>query len=439
MRKTVCLLGILALLASSATAGILTNNNQSATFIRLLSRNASLDVDAVYYNPAGLVKLSDGFHLSLHNQIITQDKKILNGFPLLNDPNYLGEVRVPFFPNLYAVYKKGNLAISFGVGPNAGGGTADFKTGLPSFEIPFSTLPVLISNMGVPTTDYDVDIAFKGESVFMGYQLNFSYALSPSLALGVGARLIAATNKYEGSITNVMINPNGTWVSAYDFFMSVGQTGYAAMVADKQVDVKQTGTGFTPILSLNFTPSESLAFSLKYEFNTKLELTNKTTVDDTGMFPDGEKFRNDIPAILSAGLRYAFTPAFRSYLSFSYYFDRSANWEGAEALVNKNSYELGAGLEYDLSRLVTLSAGYLRTQFDLAPEYQDDINHELSSDTIGGGLKLNLTNRLSLELGAIYVFYKKYEKQDSVYPFPAYPVTFNRSTWDAAVGINYRF
>lgn len=439
MRKTVCLMGILALLASSAMAGILTNNNQSATFIRLLSRNASLDVDAVYYNPAGLVKLSDGFHLSLHNQIITQDKKILNGFPLLNDPNYLGEVRVPFFPNLYAVYKKGNLAISFGVGPNAGGGTADFKTGLPSFEIPFSTLPVLISNMGVPTTDYDVDIAFKGESVFMGYQLNFSYALSPSLALGVGARLITATNKYEGSITNVMINPNGTWVSAYDFFMSVGQTGYAAMVADKQVDVKQTGTGFTPILSLNFTPSESLAFSLKYEFNTKLELTNKTTVDDTDMFPDGAKFRNDIPAILSAGLRYAFTPAFRSYLSFSYYFDRSANWGGAETLVNKNTYELGAGLEYDLSRLVTLSAGYLRTQFDLAPDYQDDINHELSSDTVGGGLKLNLTNRLSLELGAIYVFYKKYQKQDSVYPFPAYPVTYNRSTWDAAVGINYRF
>jgi len=439
MKRTVCLLGILALLTASASAGILTNNNQSATFIRLLSRNASLDVDAVYYNPAGLVKLSDGFHLSLHNQIITQDKKIINGFPLLNEPNYLGEVRVPFFPNLYAVYKKGNLAISFGVGPNAGGGTADFKTGLPSFEIPFSTLPVLLTNMGVPTTAYDINVAFKGESVFMGYQLNFSYALSPSLALGVGARLIQATNKYEGSITDVMINPGGNWVSAYAFFMSIGQTGYAAMVADKAVNAKQTGTGFTPILSLCFTPGESLAFSLKYEFNTKLELTNKTTVDDTGLFPDGEKFRNDIPAILSAGLRYAFTPSFRSFLSFSYYFDKSANWEGVETLVNKNTYELGLGLEYDLSRLVTLSAGYLRTQFDLAPEYQDDINHELTSDSVGGGLKLNLTNKLSLELGALYVFYKKYEKQDSVYPFPAYPVTFNRTTLDVAVGINYRF
>lgn len=439
MKRMACLLGVLALLTASASAGILTNNNQSATFIRLLSRNASLDVDAVYYNPAGLVKLSDGFHLSLHNQMITQDKKIINGFPLLNDPNYLGEVRVPFFPNLYAVYKKGNLAISFGLGPNAGGGTADFKTGLPSFEIPFSTLPVLLTSMGVPTTDYDINIAFKGESVFMGYQLNFSYALSPSLALGVGARLIQATNKYEGSITDVMINPGGNWVSAYDFFMSIGQPGYAAMVADKEVNAKQTGTGFTPILSLCFTPSDSLAFSLKYEFNTKLELTNKTTVDDTGLFPDGEKSRNDIPAILSAGLRYAFTPSFRSFLSFSYYFDKNANWEGAETLVNKNTYELSLGLEYDLSRLVTLSAGYLRTQFDLLPGYQDDINHELTSDSVGGGLKLNFNSKLSLELGALYVFYKKYEKQDTYGSFPAYPVTFNRTTFDAAVGINYRF
>lgn len=439
MKRMACLLGVIALLAASASAGILTNNNQSATFIRLLSRNASLDVDAVYYNPAGLVKLSDGFHLSLHNQIITQDKKIINGFPLLNEPNYLGEVRVPFFPNLYAVYKKGNLAISFGLGPNAGGGTADFKTGLPSFEIPFSTLPVMLTNMGIPTTDYDINIAFKGQSVFMGYQLNFSYALSPSLALGVGARMIQATNKYEGSITDVMINPGGNWVSAYDFFMSIGQPGYAAMVADKEVNAKQTGTGFTPILSLCFTPSDSLAFSLKYEFNTKLELTNKTTVDDTGLFPDGEKSRNDIPAILSAGLRCAFTPSFRSFLSFSYYFDKNANWEGAESLVNKNSYELGLGLAYDLSRLVTLSAGYLRTQFDLLPGYQDDINHELTSDSIGGGLKLNFTSQLSLELGALYVFYKKYEKQDTYNPFPSYPVTFNRTTFDAAVGINYRF
>ncbi|MGB4705321.1 MAG: hypothetical protein WBI18_09665 [Candidatus Saccharicenans sp.] len=439
MKKAWFVAGILVLLAVSATAGIVTNYNQSASYIRLLSRNAALDLDAVFYNPAGLVKLSDGFHLSLHNQFISQDKKINNGFPLLNAHDYLGEVRVPLFPDLYAVYKKGNLAVSFGVGPNAGGGTADFKQGLPSFEIPFSMLPPLLSNMDIPTSGYDVDIVFKGKSVFMGYQLNFSYAISPSFSFGLGGRLIQATNKYEGSIKDVMLNIAGSWQSAYDFFTFNGYYYYAAMVADKEVDVKQTGSGFTPILSLCFTPNESLALTLKYEFKTKLELTNKTTKDDTGMFPDGAKFRNDIPAILSAGLRYSMTPVFRSYLSFNYYFDKNANWEGAEQFVNHNSYELGLGLEYDLSSMVTVSAGYLRTQFDLAPEFQDDINHELSSDSVGGGLKLNLTDKLSLEIGGLYVFYKKYEKTDSNGMVPAFPVTFNRTTFDAAVGINYRF
>ena len=41
--------------------GILTNANQSASYIRMLARDASTEADAAYYNPAGLVKLSDGF------------------------------------------------------------------------------------------------------------------------------------------------------------------------------------------------------------------------------------------------------------------------------------------------------------------------------------------------------------------------------------------
>ena len=50
--------------------GLLTNFNQSAQYQRMLSRNASLDVDAVFYNPAGLVKLENGWHFSLSSQSI---------------------------------------------------------------------------------------------------------------------------------------------------------------------------------------------------------------------------------------------------------------------------------------------------------------------------------------------------------------------------------
>ena len=40
--------------------GLLTNYNQSAQYVRMLSRNASLDIDGVFYNPAGLTSLRMG-------------------------------------------------------------------------------------------------------------------------------------------------------------------------------------------------------------------------------------------------------------------------------------------------------------------------------------------------------------------------------------------
>jgi len=428
-----------------STRGILTNGNQSAAYVRLLARHASLEVDAVYYNPAGLVKLSDDFHLSLNNQYISQDKTIINGFPLLNSSEYVGEVRVPVFPDVYGVYKKGRMAFSFGFGPNAGGGSADFKKGLPSFEIPFSTLPSLISSMGVPTTAYQLDMAFKGVSVFFGYQVNLSLAVSDVLSFGLGGRLIQARNDYEGHISDIMINPQhpllnptGGFMSAYDFFTAIGQPTYAALVADKNVKVKQTGSGFTPVLSLNYTPNEALVLSLRYEFNTKLELKNKTTEDDTGLFPDGYVFRNDIPALLAAGLRYSVSPAVRTYFSFTHFFDKSANWDGREELVNKNSYEMALGLEYDLSKVITASAGYQRTNYSLSDAYQTDLDHELSCDTVGGGFRFKVTDKLNLGRGALYSFYKNYNKSD-VYSSLSYPVTFKRKTLDLSLGINYRF
>ena len=58
---------------------------------------------------------------------------------------YTGKTTVPLFPNVYAVYKKDRLALSLGFGPNAGGGSADYNRGLPSFETSIASLPLLIS------------------------------------------------------------------------------------------------------------------------------------------------------------------------------------------------------------------------------------------------------------------------------------------------------
>jgi long-chain fatty acid transport protein len=57
MKKSILFAAFLMLAPLVYAGGLLTNTNQSAQFIRMMSRNASLDIDAVYFNPAGLIKL----------------------------------------------------------------------------------------------------------------------------------------------------------------------------------------------------------------------------------------------------------------------------------------------------------------------------------------------------------------------------------------------
>ena len=165
MKKLLIVLGLVLGLVTASSATIVTNMNQSAMYLRLLSRNASTDVDAVYYNPAGLTRLTDGWHIGLNNQTVFQTKTVVNDFPFLNNGHYDGKVNVPIFPGVYVAYKKGPLALSFGFCPTGGGGAADYATGLPSFEWQYATVPLLISSMGIPTSHYTADIYFKGSSM----------------------------------------------------------------------------------------------------------------------------------------------------------------------------------------------------------------------------------------------------------------------------------
>ena len=90
--------------------GLVTNNNQSAMFTRLQNRNASTDIDAVYYNPAGLTKLGDGFHFSLNNQSILQTQTVANDYTYLSGTNprdYVGDVSAPVYPGVYACIQDG--------------------------------------------------------------------------------------------------------------------------------------------------------------------------------------------------------------------------------------------------------------------------------------------------------------------------------------------
>jgi long-chain fatty acid transport protein len=446
MKKLILGVTLVFICIPLAFATLITNTNQSTHYLRVLARNASADIDAVYYNPAGLTQLSNGFHVAIHSQTIWQDKTVENAFPFLNESSYKGEVNVPFFPSVFAVYKKEKLALSFGFGPNSGGGSADFASGLPSFTVPISQIPPVVSSLGIPTTGYKADVAFNGKSVYYGFQFNVSYAFSDMVSAAGGIRYIYAVNTYEGHIKSILINPtfpayglNGDYIPATQFFTLVGNPYYAALTSDKVVDAKQTATGFTPILGVFIKPIEDLNIGIRYEFNTSLEFENDTTQDDVDLFPDGEKFRNDIPAILSLGLEYSLMPELRVMVSYHMFFDKSANWEGREDLVDSNSYDIAIGLEYDITDTILISGGYLYTQVSLSEDYLDDLSYDLDSSTFGFGGKVKITPKLDLDLGVLYVNYLDDSKNITYPGFGAWAETYKKTALDFSVGLGYRF
>ena len=200
----------------SYAGGLLTNTNQSAHFLRNPARGASMEIDAVYTNPAGLAFLkNDGLQFSLNNQSAFQTRTITSTFApfALNGGSetkaFKGTAEAPFIPSLMAAYKTGNWVFSGSFAIVGGGGTLVFKDGLPSFEaLVASELAAPIMQLsqasGLPA-GYSLDMRLEGSSITYGAQLGATYKINDLFSAYIGARLNIVNNSYEGYLNNVQI------------------------------------------------------------------------------------------------------------------------------------------------------------------------------------------------------------------------------------------
>jgi len=485
-RITLLLIAFISLPFFSYSGGIVHNTNQSALWVGMPARDASLDIDAVFYNPAGLTKLGDGFFISLNNQYLTQKRFITSDYKYLYDApktEFEGSVNAPLFPGIYAAYNVGKFSLSLGVNPVGGGGSASYESGLPSFEMMLSDLvPVLQGQLSLVddqvilatgndpgfrnVTGYDADILFEGSSVFWGYQFNAAYEINDMFSVALGARYISAKNTYTGHLKDVAIDAPATYggTQAPGDYLRVVQaaTGNAALGAfasvldaqtgDFEVDVEQTATAFTPIISLNVTPSDKMNIALKYELPTKLELENNTKVDGSGLFPDKEKSRMDLPGFLSAGLNYKITDKFLVSGGFHYYFDKGADYghkdAAGEAIKNEdifdsNFMEFAVGLQYGITENIDITAGYLRAQTGANEKYHSDLTHSLSSNTFGIGGSYAVSQMIDINLGVAFTTYAETEKEFNVPSMTTeiIPVveTYDRSNFFVGLGLDFKF
>lgn len=558
MKKLTLLVASIMLIQVAFAGGLLTNTNQSAQFIRMLSRNASTDIDAVYFNPAGLIKLDDGWHFAFYSQTIFQDKTVSSGFPLLNDGEYLGEVKVPIFPTAFGVYKKGDWAFSLGFGPNGGGGSADFSRGLPSFEIPITKIvPGLAGltqiNPALAVSGYDADLIFSGSSVFWGLQLGATYKVNDVFSVYGGLRYLPAKNSYEGSIQNVQLQVAGQKFGAVDWLtqtagylsglasqasagaaqlsgaasnlqplidggagaftlaqlegggyinaltratlegtlQSLGLTatqigamnvatvqgtfstasatysgqaaqltgtsallnGTSSQMGDRHVVTEQTGTGITPMIGINISPAEGLNIAVKYEMKTTLELKNNTEVDELGLFPDGGLSNSDIPALFTLGVGYKAADWLEAQLSYNMYFDKGVNWGNntrdvaiwksvdatkiRERGIDKNGYELGLGLQFNLSDNFAISVGGLRSKSGIADSYQSDFSYSNPSVTAGAGIMWKINDKITFDAGFSDTFYEDVEIGFTDPDIGNYTEVLGKTTINFAAGLSF--
>ena len=490
MRKILTLVAAMAITGSLLAGGLVTNTNHSAYMVRMLSRQASTGVDAVYFNPAGLTRLEDGFHFSLNNQIIGQTKTITNDYYFLTEKptEYVGTVSAPIFPGVYAAYKTGKLAFSVGFNPVGGGGGAEYATGLPSFEKQIANLVPGLQQQLTPldqgvlqatgadpnfnnVTAYDGAIFFEGSSIYFGYQANVSYAINDFLSVALGGRYVTAKNTYQGYINDVTITASPAALpgsvpapfngSPGNYLRAIALTPYGASQAatlngtaaaldemtNVEADVVEEGSGFTPIVSVNITPNDMFNISLKYEFKTTLNLT--TTVNDGkdagGMFEDGATKVADMPAFLSAGV--GVRPSGKLYIAagMNYYFDKNNDYDGSTDLevemIDKNFFEYSVGVEYALTKMLKLSAGYSGTQTGVNDKYQSDQRYSLNTSTFGGGIGLTLSPMIDINLGGMWTMYQdgSVTRPAGMTGVPDVTETYDTETWVIGIGVDLHF
>ena len=456
MRKLFLISALMLIVSTSTFAGgLLTNTNQHAAFLRMLSRGATTEIDGALSNPAGLAFLpNDGFHVGLSIQSAFQTRNIdanfltYNGFdPTTGKPTvtpfskyYEGKAAAPVIPSLFAAYKKGDWTISGFFGITGGGGKASFDDGLPMFtsaamaSIFQETLPAYLQGKGPVVTPgmYNINSAMDGKQYIYSVQLGLTYKITDWLSAFAGGRMNYFTGGYEGFLDAKMKSELG-----------------GKELMSLALDCDQTGWGLTPVIGID-AKFGKFNFGAKYEFKTNMNIENKTKKLEypdaaeglVGSYKDGVNTPNDIPSMLSVAASYEFLPVLRASLEYHFYDDKNAGMAGGkQKYLTKGTNEYLAGIEWDVIDRLTLSCGAQITDYGLSDDFQSDTSFSCDSYSLGVGAKINLSPRADLNVGYMWTNYKDYTKTFQNYNGTGLSGTnvYSRTNKVFGLSIDYRF
>lgn len=487
--------------------GILTNTNQNVAFLRNPARDGAIGIDGTYSNPAGVAFLDEGTHLSINWQAAWQTRSIDTWNPVFgpipddNDKGYKGylgnkdfngqpqtyegKASAPFIPSVQAAYNKDRWSFQFNFSVTGGGGKCEFANGLGSFEGAVGQIAAGLNQFGVGlqrqgypfpdamlTRGYDCNSYMQGKQYYFGFTMGAAYKVTDNFSVYGGIRVLYGSATYKAKIDNIKVitaaTPEGMDFGQYydqlkPYIDAAAQVSPAARKLQAvesyregvNLQSDQSGVGFAPILGADLKLGK-FNLAVKYEFRTKMNMENKSTVkeahaiDAVNVYRDGTSIREDQPSLLAFGVQYSPIECVRINAGYHHFYDKAAKktyYKMNEAGVstrydNKNDMlangtnEYLGGAEWDITKKLTASAGFQITRYGNTDEYINDISFVVNSWSYGLGVKYQVTDKIAIN--AAY-FKTCYDKYTTALDANGVQNTFTRSNRVGAIGVDIDF
>ncbi len=488
-KKLLFCVALLSAVSGTALAGgILTNTNQNVAFLRNPARDGAIGIDGIYSNPAGVAFMDEGTHLSINWQAAWQTRTIETTNPVFTmskdfngqPQRYEGKASAPFLPSVQAAYNKGKWSLQFNFSVTGGGGKCEFANGLGSFEGAVGQIAAGLNQFGVMAglpnpricNGYDCNSYMQGKQYYFGFTMGAAYKVTDNFSVYGGIRVLYGSATYKAKIDNIKVitdaTPEGVDFGQYydqlkPYIDAAAQVSPAAKKLQAvesyregvNLQSDQSGVGFAPILGADLK-LDKFNFAVKYEFRTKMNMENKSTVkeahaiDAVNVFRDGTSIREDQPSLLAFGVQYTPVECVRINAGYHHFYDKAAKktyYKMNEAGVstrydNKNDMlangtnEYLGGAEWDITKKLTASAGFQITRYGNTDEYINDISFVVDSWSYGLGVKYKVTDKIAIN--AAY-FKTCYDDYTTAVDANGVQNSFTRSNRVGAIGVDIKF
>ena len=177
---------------------------------------------------------------------------------------------------------------------------------------------------------------------------------------------------------------------------------------------------------------------LKQQFDSKIN-------EALGEYADGKKIAGDIPSLLTVGVGYSPIDELHINVGFHWFDDYNAtSYNNRNKLLKKRgTLEFNAGVEYDVTKKITVSTGWQNTNYGLTDKYMDDKSFVVGSNSVGLGGVYHITKKLDFSVAYFHTFYNHVKTSETVTLAPGVSNTYNsdytRNNNAFAAGVNITF